>query len=311
MIDFEDLEKQELHMGCPCRDAVPGLPESHDVGPADACCDGPSSIAPQVMATKLGRFFYDPPQDFILECLRHAGTWEDHVAACAANLFATSARNSAFIDCGAHIGIHSIAAAYCNGCCNVLAVEMMLHTFHLLQRNIELNASITSKVTAVRAFLSNVTGKSALVSDNAACGNNTGMARVVFDFDTSMSDDGDFNLQPCGYRFDKEVASPKLCDMQSQMLDDIIEATLASDARIGLVKVDVEGHELSVLQGAARTLKRWQPALLVEIWDDSEARAHGTSANQSAIVQAIEQLGFVSHRLMQGACEFLFLPIAL
>lgn len=34
---------------------------------------------------------------------------------------------------------------------------------------------------------------------------------------------------------------------------------------VGFIKIDVEGHELAVLDGAAETLKRCRPALLVEI----------------------------------------------
>src|SRR5205823_1478851 len=33
---------------------------------------------------------------------------------------------------------------------------------------------------------------------------------------------------------------------------------------IGFIKVDVEGHELAVMRGAAETLKRHHPALLIE-----------------------------------------------
>jgi FkbM family methyltransferase len=34
---------------------------------------------------------------------------------------------------------------------------------------------------------------------------------------------------------------------------------------IGFIKIDVEGHELAVLEGAERTLERWRPVLLIEI----------------------------------------------
>jgi FkbM family methyltransferase len=37
------------------------------------------------------------------------------------------------------------------------------------------------------------------------------------------------------------------------------------DGRVGFIKIDVEGHEQAVLDGAVRTIRRCQPRLLVEI----------------------------------------------
>lgn len=34
---------------------------------------------------------------------------------------------------------------------------------------------------------------------------------------------------------------------------------------VGFIKIDVEGHELSVLQGAEKTIEKYQPSLLIEI----------------------------------------------
>ena len=46
--------------------------------------------------------------------------------------------------------------------------------------------------------------------------------------------------------------------VQTACLDDV---TLP---RIGFIKIDVEGHELNVLEGAKRTISRDRPTLLIE-----------------------------------------------
>jgi FkbM family methyltransferase len=45
-----------------------------------------------------------------------------------------------------------------------------------------------------------------------------------------------------------------------------LDATLAHSERpISFIKIDVEGHELAVLRGSEKTLRRFQPAMLIEI----------------------------------------------
>jgi FkbM family methyltransferase len=76
-------------------------------------------------------------------------------------------------------------------------------------------------------------------------------------------------------------------------------------SRIDFIKVDVEGHELEVLRGAARTLKDNHPVLLVEIKPE----------NMSPVVQYLLELGYRLTRLVDvagvdGESEnFLFYPL--
>ncbi len=46
-------------------------------------------------------------------------------------------------------------------------------------------------------------------------------------------------------------------------------------ADVGLIKIDVEGHELAVLRGAEGLVRRWRPTLVVEI-EDARAPAAAT-----------------------------------
>ena len=36
-----------------------------------------------------------------------------------------------------------------------------------------------------------------------------------------------------------------------------------------LLKIDVEGHELQVLQGARQTIKKFRPVIAIEVWDEN------------------------------------------
>jgi len=50
-------------------------------------------------------------------------------------------------------------------------------------------------------------------------------------------------------------------------LDDVI------DRPVGLIKIDVEGHELAVLQGAGRIMATWRPNVIIELEDRHERAA--------------------------------------
>jgi FkbM family methyltransferase len=53
-------------------------------------------------------------------------------------------------------------------------------------------------------------------------------------------------------------------------LDAVLSSDLWQAKRVTAIKIDVEGHELSVLEGAAGTIAKWRPVVFVEILD----RAH-------------------------------------
>jgi FkbM family methyltransferase len=65
-----------------------------------------------------------------------------------------------------------------------------------------------------------------------------------------------------------------------------------------LIKIDVEGHEMSVLRGAESIIKSCRPSLLIEIWDP-----------QSPVYAYVSQLGY-SHVIARPENMFLFVNIA-
>ena len=70
-------------------------------------------------------------------------------------------------------------------------------------------------------------------------------------------------------------------------------------ASLGLVKIDVEGHELEVVEGARERLQRDQPPLIVEI---EEGRRPGASGR---VLTLLQDLGYEAFFLQAGRLEVL------
>ena len=64
---------------------------------------------------------------------------------------------------------------------------------------------------------------------------------------------------------------------------------------VSLIKIDVQGAEVMVLQGAEETLKRFGPALYLEVDDDSLRRMN---TNAEALFLMVEQCGYGIHRII-------------
>ncbi len=81
-------------------------------------------------------------------------------------------------------------------------------------------------------------------------------------------------------------------EVKTVRLDDLLAAR--PWPRISLVKVDVQGAEERVLDGAEQTLGRARPAWFVEV-DDDHLRAMGSSAAQ--LVRRFAALGYGVHKV--------------
>lgn len=77
-------------------------------------------------------------------------------------------------------------------------------------------------------------------------------------------------------------------------LDDWCDKNLVS--RLDLIKMDVEGAELSALQGGEKTLRRLKPKMIIEINDTTCARAGYTTRN---LVDYIVGLGYAISNIDQ------------
>ncbi len=134
------------------------------------------------------------------------------------------------VDAGANIGNHALFfSAFFE---TVFAFEPNPATFRLLA----INAGLTGNIRCFDFGLSDVDGEAAFQVPKL----NIGGARIVPD-KAAQND------------FAKRIAIRRLDGV----------ADIAS-REIGLIKIDVEGNELSVLKGAAETIKRCKPIVIFE-----------------------------------------------
>jgi colanic acid biosynthesis glycosyl transferase WcaI len=144
----------------------------------------------------------------------------------------------AFVDVGAHLGVYTVLASSVPGV-RVVALEPSTASFARLRENIDLNG-IGAQVTAVQV----------------AAGNRCGEARL------STGSDSMNGLVDVG-----EGGETVTITTVDRLLADI------PGTRVAAMKIDVEGLELDVLDGARATIERDRPVIVVEVNDPERVAA--------------------------------------
>lgn len=147
------------------------------------------------------------------------------------------------VDVGANIGFFSVLAARLMRQGRVLAVEPSDSAFARLQRNLDLNR-VSDRVTLFHGALSDQTGEADLHQID-------GKEEYA-------------SLAPIRHA---SVADQQAGTQTTRLdtLDNLVEDFGLSPA---LVKIDVEGAEMRVLQGAGRTIATHRPVILCELAGD-------------------------------------------
>lgn len=146
------------------------------------------------------------------------------------------------LDVGANIGSMTFAFARKVPRGKVLAFEPTDGTFRRFMKNLSLNPSLAERVVPVQAFLSETSSEK----------------HGLTAFSSWKIDGRREGSHPLhGGSLQPAPGVPAFA------LDDVAAARNLS--RVDLIKIDTEGHELSVLRGARKTLARFRPPIVFEL----------------------------------------------
>lgn len=170
------------------------------------------------------------------------------------------------IDVGANIGMICIAMLEHGYFSNALAFEPSAETFAFLERNVHQNGMAAS-VRAHRCGVSDVAGEMLLEFDE----HNAGDQRLRVGAETGSFGEEGWRTAPVPVR----------------TLDDVLAEPGAPAAeRIGLIWVDIQGHEGRFLSGARRTLAAGVP-VVSEFWPYGILRAGSSREEFTDIVTSL------------------------
>ena len=173
------------------------------------------------------------------------------------------AADELLVDVGANFGFWTLLAARRG--CRVLAVEPVPATRALLAANAARNG-LENRIEIVGQALSDSAGTLTLALPDG--------------------ESGQASVHP-----DATARGTETFTVPSSTLD-----ALLGERRVRLLKIDVEGHELAVLEGASRVLASGQvDYLLVEVAGTVLERAHGSS---DALVEALTSHGYTFVRFV-------------
>lgn len=134
-------------------------------------------------------------------------------------------RNSVVVDVGANIGYYTMLTA--KRVKKVYAIEADKKCFEILKKNVEENN--LKNVVILNLAASDKKEKKCLVRDKENQGNS------------------------------------KISDKNGEVvLADTLDNILVNEQYISLIKIDVQGWEPKVIEGAKKTIKKWQPTLFLE-----------------------------------------------
>jgi FkbM family methyltransferase len=161
------------------------------------------------------------------------------------------------VDCGANLGVHSVSwAKHMTGWGQVLAIEAQEYIYYALAGNIVLQNCFNARAL------------------HAAVGREPGTMMMPRPDYTKAATFGSLEIRP---RDGSEHIGQDVSYDPRHMVDiDVISIDQLKLPRLDWLKIDVEGMELDVLEGAKETIARCRPLMLIEYIKSSTEDLHNT-----------------------------------
>jgi FkbM family methyltransferase len=181
------------------------------------------------------------------------------------------------LDVGAYLGVYSIISSL-SGAAEVYAIEPNPKSFKELQSNVLLNG-LENKVKCL----------------NFAAGDDNFRGSLLAMRNRPLSSGAHLDLgsrESLVYESNFRRYESIIVDQVSvNPLDSIFDIT---DKRIDLIKIDVEGYELFVIEGAKNILRQYHPVLIIEIV---------TEAQKKKVDKKLELFAYQSGKLITDTRE--------
>ena len=180
-------------------------------------------------------FFYTLDDCMISNIIKKNKIWEPHLH----YIFDKFIKNdSVVIECGCHIGTHTLKMATL--CKKIYCFEPMPTTHEILNKNIVLN-----NITNAIVFKKGVADKIGITKYGWIPDHNPGASGL---------DNNPMGKPPMTNAANK-IIEVELTTIDSLELD-----------KVDFMKIDVEGYETLVIQGAMNTIKKYKPIICMEVW---------------------------------------------
>lgn len=195
-------------------------------------------------------FFFAKCDDGIIDTLFYG---REYIEFSELNLFVQIAKKSnTIVDIGANTGVYSILSAKCNENALIYAIEPNPINQIRLKKNIQLNNLLKIKIIG-----------------NAIGGTTKTVSFTVPDNDI-ISDTSSVLPEFSKLTYVNEIKWKEITVFQNT-LDDLFKE---NKDKIDLIKIDVEGYEINVFEGAKSFFYNNSPIIICEIFLDNEKRKY-------------------------------------